>query len=186
MPKVNRVAPVVGILLAGAVLLGALEARKAFPQGRASGGDVKKAVCVIHPLGGNKVHGVITFTQRGNTVEVSGRVSGLAPGKHGFHVHEFGDCTSQDGMSAGSHFDPEKMPHGGPHDQKRHVGDLGNITADNSGTAEVKITDKVIQLSGRHSIIGRSIIVHAKEDNLKDIASAGGRIGCGVIGIAKP
>jgi Cu-Zn family superoxide dismutase len=89
-------------------------------------------------------------------------------------------------MSAGGHFDPEHQPHGGPKSHKRHVGDLGNITADESGKAKIKKTDKVIQLNGPHSIIGRSIIVHAKEDDLKNIASAGPRIGCGIIGIAKP
>ena len=91
-------------------------------------------------------------------------------------------------MSAGGHFDPEHQPHGGPHSAKRHVGDLGNVTANGRGVAEIKITDSVVQLHGPHSIIGRSLIVHAKADDLKSqpAGNAGDRIACAVIGIAKP
>ncbi len=79
-------------------------------------------------------------------------------------------------------------PHGGPHDAERHVGDLGNLTADENGKATVKLEDKMLGLFGPHSIIGRSLIVHAKADDLKSqpAGNAGGRIACAVIGIAKP
>jgi Cu-Zn family superoxide dismutase len=147
---------------------------------------VKKAICVIHGLGDSKVSGVVTFTQHGHDVEISGKIKGLTPGKHGFHVHEFGNCNSKDGLSAGGHFNPGMKDHGGPEAHDRHVGDLGNIEANDDGVATIKTTDKMIALNGAHSIIGRSIIVHAKEDNLKDIKSAGARIAGGVIGIAKP
>jgi len=60
-------------------------------------GLTKKGICVIQPLGGSKVEGVVTFTQRDGFVEVSARVTGLAPGLHGFHIHEFGDCSMADG-----------------------------------------------------------------------------------------
>jgi Cu-Zn family superoxide dismutase len=185
MLRGKRIAIILLALVAPTFLLSAAEKKEAAREA-AKEQMVTKAVCVIHGLGTNKVHGMVTFTQKGKDVMVEGKVMGLTAGKHGFHVHEFGDCSSADGLSAGGHFDPEHQPHGGPHSQKRHVGDLGNITADDSGTAVVRITDSVVQLNGPHSIIGRSIIVHAKEDNLKDIASAGARIGCGVIGIAKP
>jgi Cu-Zn family superoxide dismutase len=79
------------------------------------------------------------------------------------------------------------MPHGGPGDEKRHVGDLGNIQADAEGKALIHIRDKVISLSGRNSIIGRALVVHGKADDLKSQPSgdAGDRVACGVIGLAK-
>ena len=145
-----------------------------------------KAICVMSPLSDSKVSGVITFTQKGAEVEITGSISGLTPGEHGFHVHEFGDLTSKDGKSTGGHFNPDGKKHGGPHDKDRHVGDLGNIKADNKGVATLNMKDKVIQLDGPHSIIGRGLIVHAKADDEKSQPSgdAGGRVGGGVIGIA--
>ncbi len=156
-------------------------------QAPAAAGGVTKAVCVLHHTKDNKAHGVIHFTVMGDEVEVKGEIMGLTPGEHAFHVHEFGDCSSPDAMSAGGHFNPDKQPHGGPHSAKRHVGDLGNIKADASGKAVIDIRDKLIKLHGPHSIIGRSLIVHAKADDLKSqpAGDAGARVACGVIGVAK-
>jgi Cu-Zn family superoxide dismutase len=186
MPKVNKAGGILLALLVPVFLLSAADKKKPKKDKHKKADQVKKAICLVHPLGDSKVYGTVSFAVKGKSVEVTGTIKGLTPGKHGFHVHEYGDCSSKDGMSAGSHFDPEHMPHGGPHSEKRHIGDLGNIEADENGVAEIKITDSKIKLNGPHSIIGRSIIVHAKEDDLKDIKSAGARIGCGVIGIAKP
>jgi Cu-Zn family superoxide dismutase len=147
----------------------------------------QKAVCVLHPLGDHKAHGIVVFSVKGNEIQVTGKVEGLTPGEHGFHVHEFGDCSSPDGMSTGGHFNPTKEKHGGPHSPMRHVGDLGNIKADGRGVATINVTDRMIKLSGPNSIIGRALIVHAKADDLKTdpAGDAGGRIACGVIGVAK-
>jgi len=146
-----------------------------------------KAVCVVHPLKDSQAHGILVFTQEGDKVAITGEIVGLTPGKHGFHVHEFGDCSSPDGMSAGGHFNPDKEKHGGPHAKERHVGDLGNIDAYASGKAVIKMTDTLVQLHGPHSVIGRAIIVHAKADDFttQPTGDAGGRVGCGVIGVAK-
>jgi Cu-Zn family superoxide dismutase len=147
----------------------------------------KKAIAVLQALGGSGVKGTITFTQQDGSVAIAGEITGLTPGEHAFHVHEFGDCSSADGMSAGPHFNPDGKKHGGPHDEDRHVGDLGNLKADDDGKVTVNMEDKIIQLSGPHSIVGRSLIVHAKADDLKSqpAGDAGGRIACAVIGIAK-
>jgi Cu-Zn family superoxide dismutase len=149
---------------------------------------VTYAIAVVDGLGDHKAKGKVTFTQTDDGVEIVGEFTGLQPGKHGFHVHEFGDCSMADGKCAGAHFNPEGAPHAGPEDAKRHVGDLGNLEADGQGHASYKRTDKLIALNGPHSIIGRSLIVHAKADDLKSQPSgdAGDRIGCGVIGIGDP
>ena len=150
---------------------------------------VTYAIAMVEGLGDHKVKGKVTFTQTGDGVEIVGEFTGLQPGKHGFHVHEFGDCSMADGKCAGGHFNPEGMPHAGPDDAKRHVGDLGNLEADGQGHATYKRTDSMIKLGGPHSVIGRSIMVHAKPDDFKTQqppGNAGDRIGCGVIGIGDP
>jgi superoxide dismutase, Cu-Zn family len=148
----------------------------------------KKAVAVIHGFGDHPVKGVIQFMATDDGVEIVGEISGLKPGQHGFHIHEFGDCSSADPKCHGGHFNPDKKKHGGPTDEERHVGDLGNITANGRGVAEVRMTDRLIRLSGARSIIGRSVIIHAKADDLKSQPSgdAGDRIAGGVVGIADP
>jgi superoxide dismutase, Cu-Zn family len=141
------------------------------------------AVCVLMPTKGHDVQGTIMLTQKAGGVQVIGEVRGLTPGKHGFHIHQFGDLRSDDGMSAGGHYNPENNPHAGPHDAKRHAGDLGNITADQDGKAMVNIMMDGLKV---HFAIGRSIVVHAKEDDLKSQPSgdAGARAAVGVIGVA--
>lgn len=150
---------------------------------------VTYAIAMVEGLGDHKVKGKVTFTQTDDGVEIAGDFTGLQPGKHGFHVHEFGDCSMADGKCAGGHFNPEGAPHAGPDDAKRHVGDLGNLEADGQGHATYKRTDKMISLNGPHSVIGRALIVHAKPDDFKTQnppGNAGDRIGCGVIGIGDP
>ena len=146
-----------------------------------------QAVAVLLPTEGSKVKGTITFTKTGGGIRVQGQITGLAPGKHGFHVHEFGDVTSPDGSSAGGHFNPTGAPHGGPDAEKRHAGDFGNVEADQSGTAKVEFEDKLITLEGAKSILGRGLVVHAKADDLKSQPSgdAGARVAVGVIGVGK-
>ncbi|XP_053398246.1 superoxide dismutase [Cu-Zn]-like [Mercenaria mercenaria] len=114
-----------------------------------------KAVCVLK--GDGKVEGVITLSQEDDCVHVTGNIKGLEDGKHGFHVHQFGDNTNGC-TSAGAHFNPDGKEHGGPDDAERHVGDLGNVTCA-GGDCRVDIKDKMISLTGANSIIGRTIVV---------------------------
>jgi Cu-Zn family superoxide dismutase len=146
-----------------------------------------KAICVLYPTKGNNVSGTITFIPTEKGVLVKADLQGLTKGKHGFHIHDFGDCSADDGNSAGGHFNPEGKSHGAPMDMSRHDGDMGNIEADESGKGHLEYTDPMMMLSGPHSIIGRSVIVHQNEDDLKTqpTGNAGARIACGVIGVAK-
>ena len=146
--------------------------------------EAKKAVAVLTPASGSKVMGLVTFTKSGDSVKVVANVTGLTPGKHGFHIHEFGDCSAPDATSAGGHYNPTDDPHAGHDADERHMGDLGNIEADASGKATVNLTDKKIDLD---KVIGKAVIVHEKADDLKTqpTGDAGGRVACGVIGLAK-
>ncbi len=149
--------------------------------------QVHPAVCVLSPTQGSEVSGTVTFTPVSGGVKVVVDLKGLSKGKHGIHIHEFGDCTSPDGSSAGGHFNPAMKNHGAPMDAMRHAGDMGNIEADDSGNAHLEYVDNTISLTGDASVIGRSVVVHKGEDDLKTQPSgnSGPRVAYGVIGIAK-
>lgn len=147
--------------------------------------SIQKAIAVLHPTKGNNVTGVVTFVKGPDGIKVTAHIIGLTPGKHGFHIHEFGDCSSDDALSSGGHFNPSNMQHGAPTAGQRHAGDFGNITADSTGTANFEWLDKMITFDGPGSIIGRGLIVHAAEDDLttQPTGNAGVRVACGVIGV---
>lgn len=158
----------------------------AWPEEKGQAGGTTNAITVVHGFGTSPIKGVVRFTATDDGVVIRGEITGLMPGKHAFHIHEFGDVT--DGKCSGGHFNPEKKKHGGPDSAERHVGDLGNITADETGKAVIDMKDKQVALSGSHSIIGRAVIIHAKADDLKSdpAGNAGDRIAGGVVGIANP
>ncbi len=146
------------------------------------------AVCILRPVGDSGVTGLVNFWNMENGVRVVGKVTGLTPGKHGFHVHEYGDLRdTATGKSAGGHFNPENAPHGARTAEQRHVGDLGNIEANDQGVAEFDFRDQRIAMNGGHSILGRGLVVHAKEDDFgQPTGNAGARVAFGVIGVADP
>ena len=133
------------------------------------------------------VKGTILFMQKpGTKTLIKGRVTGLTKGDHGFHIHEFGDM-SKGCESMGAHYNPDSVDHGGIDDG--HVGDLGNINAGDDGVAEFTIKAHRVDLIGDRSVVGRGIVVHAKQDDLGQGAdaeslktgNAGDRLACGVI-----
>lgn len=145
--------------------------------------DSSKAMCQIVPIGDSEVEGLINFVQYGKTVKIVGEITGLEPGQHGFHIHESGDLSdTQTGKSTGGHYNPTDEPHGRMSDAKRHVGDLGNIVANQEGVAIIEKKDDIISLSGEHSIIGRAIVVHADADQFtQPTGDAGARVAFGKI-----
>ena len=140
------------------------------------------AMAQLEPKSGSQVTGLVAFRQVGDEVLVTGMIKNLKPGKHGFHIHDKGDCSSPDAASAGAHFNPSNQHHGGPDTTEHHAGDLGNIEANEAGIAQLNWKGK-LSLSGNDSIVGKSIVVHEKEDDLKTDPSgnSGARIGCGAI-----
>ena len=152
------------------------------------------AVCIMNPDGGSGVNGLVKITHpKGGKSKINVRITGLAEGQHGFHIHQFGNLT-EECKTAGPHFNPNKRLHGGPTDEEgsRHVGDLGNVTAGADGVAEHEFEDSLVELWGENTVFGRSFVVHAGVDDLgkgghelsSTTGNAGGRLACGVIGIS--
>ncbi len=150
---------------------------------RAEENKTLKYICELKATQGNQVKGFVKFIQRKHSVTIRAHVVGLTPGKHGFHIHECGDCSAPDGSSAKGHFNPGKHHHGGPSAEERHAGDLGNLNANDKGVAEYERTDSTIHMTGGDSILNKAVIVHEKVDDYKTqpTGNAGARIACGVI-----
>jgi Cu-Zn family superoxide dismutase len=143
------------------------------------------ASATLDPTKGNNASGSATFRQTGDAVRVVADVQGLNPGQqHGFHIHEAGDCSSGDGMSAKGHFNPQGAPHGDPLSGAHHAGDLPALRADSNGRAHVDVTLSGLTVAaGPNSVVGRGLIVHAQPDDYRTqpTGNSGARIACGVI-----
>jgi superoxide dismutase, Cu-Zn family len=167
---IKRIAPIAAALLVSACA--------GFPGG-------PSATAQLMPTKGNTTSGTVTFTQKGNTVLVAAEVRGLAPNKeHGFHIHDKGDCSSGDGLSAGGHFNPTGKAHGA-HDQgDHHAGDLASLMADANGVARLSYTSTAFTVGeGVSNILGRGLIVHRDPDDFKTqpTGNSGPRLACAVI-----
>ena len=144
------------------------------------------ASALLAPTTGNTARGTVTFTQMGDKVRVSAQLTGLKPNaEHGFHVHEKGDCSSGDGMSAGGHFNPAAKPHGNYHaGGERHAGDMPNVKSDAQGNASATFETTGMTIGGGAAdIVGRGLIVHRDPDDYKSqpAGNAGPRLACAVI-----
>jgi Cu-Zn family superoxide dismutase len=148
-------------------------------------GGGPSAVANLESTKGNTAKGTVTFTQVGDKVRVSAQLSGLkADGEHGFHVHEKGDCSSGDGMSAAGHYNPAGKAHGAVSAADHHAGDMPNVKADSYGNASVTFEVPGLTIgSGAADIVGRGLIVHRDPDDYKSqpAGNAGPRIACAVI-----
>lgn len=137
------------------------------------------------------VCGTVVFsspTQRGSSglTQVDYSIAGLTEGLHALHVHEA--PVDPDCASTGGHWNPDSNNHGGNLDAQRHIGDLGNILADDTGKAEGTLLARV-PLRGRRGIEGLAVVVHEGTDDLglggdagsRAVGNAGKRPGCGTI-----
>ncbi|MBI4464253.1 MAG: superoxide dismutase family protein, partial [Acidobacteria bacterium] len=122
------------------------------------------AHAALQPTQGNTVQGTVHFEESGGETHVEISLAGLPPGKHGFHIHETGDCSAPDASSAGGHFNPAGKPHGAPGAAEHHIGDLGNVEADAEGKVTADLHFDFLSLEGPNSIIGKAVVVHAGED----------------------
>ena len=133
----------------------------------------------------SKISGSAAFNEENGGLTVVAELTNLPPGKHGFHIHENGSCADA-GKAAGGHFNPDKMMHGYmPKDgmEHAHPGDMGNLEADADGKATVKVFLAGVSLKdGKYAVMGKSVVVHEKEDDFgQPTGNAGARIGCGII-----
>lgn len=183
-----------GLVMAGVVGLSSATAQQEKVRTKKRGefaklkvAPVTKAIASMIPTKDSDVKGWVTFTRVGDKVEVRAEITGLTPGDHGFHIHEYG-VWSEDGMASGGHYNPTNMPHAGHDAEERHVGDLGNITADENGVGRLVLEDSGLRFFGPTSILGRGVVVHEKADDLKSqpAGDAGPRLAIGVIGVANP
>lgn len=147
---------------------------------------------------GSDVRGTITFTDTdgSDAVRVTGTITGLTPGDHGFHLHRDPTCddadSDDDGAlepagAAGPHWDPlGTNNHAGPDTpfDERHAGDMGNITAGSDGTARVDLVADGLSVDGQYSVRGHALMVHSDRDDLETDpgGNSGTRVGCGVVG----
>jgi len=140
----------------------------------------------LQPTTGNSAAGAVWFIADGADVRIRGRITGLKPNQeHGFHVHEKGDCSSGDGMSAGGHFNPGGKPHGPPGGE-HHAGDLPALKADAAGNAT--LDGRVRGLAGPTDFAGKALVVHLAPDDYttQPTGNSGARIACGVIAATPP
>jgi superoxide dismutase, Cu-Zn family len=148
--------------------------------------STSRAHAELSPTEGSDVQGSLTFTDENGAVRLTGTISGLEPGsQRGFHIHEFGDCSAPDAMSAGGHWNPEGHDHGRRSYGEFHAGDMDNVIADDTGslTLDFLLSGLEIGTGGARDIVGKSVIVHKGADDYvsQPTGDAGPRAACGVI-----
>lgn len=146
--------------------------------------QIERAVAELEPTEGHSARGRVVFTpdESGSVMKVRVELSGLQPGKHGFHIHTTPDCAG-DGSAAGGHFNPQDVAHGAPGEPPHHIGDMGNVTANADGEVSTTLTFEKLAFSGPDNILNRPVIVHGGADDLQSQPSgdAGPRVACGII-----
>ena len=150
----------------------------------------RTSICQIRGTNDDEIKGYITFTELKNKMKIDIDIYNMPPGKRGFHIHNKGNL--REGCSSlCSHFNPTNKKHGKLNSVNSHAGDLGNIVVDEYGTTKTTIYSRFLRNSGKFNIIGRSVVIHEKEDDLGKgdneeslkTGNAGARIACGLIGI---
>jgi superoxide dismutase, Cu-Zn family len=134
--------------------------------------------------------GTVQLSDGADGLTLTVDVQGLAPGEHGFHLHESGSCepaANQEGQmaaagGAGGHFDPESTgAHAGP-EGEGHKGDLPVMEVGSDGMAMEELTAPRLTVADAR---GKALMIHAGGDNYSDqpkpLGGGGGRVACGVV-----
>ena len=164
------------------------ESKEAMEETTNAPAAVKNPTITVNltPKGNSEMTGVVKFEEMEGVVHMEAGFENVTQGKHAIHFHEFGDCSAEDGSSAGGHWNPTNEDHGKWGVAPFHRGDIGNFEADNNGNATMKIQTDLWCLGCVDPIkdlVGKSIIIHAGEDDCTSQPSgnAGARIACGVV-----
>ena len=146
--------------------------------------EVKEISVILDQKNSSGVQGEVVFSEKNNIVSMVSTVSGLTPGTHAIHIHMKSDCSSDDGKSAGGHWNPMSRKHGEWGDSEGyHKGDIGNFIADSNGKAIVKFSTEqwcIECYDENKNIIGKAVIIQQGEDDMTSQPSgaAGSRISC--------
>ncbi len=154
-------------------------------------GSAPHAEATLAAKSGSGTSGTAAFSVENGQVVMRINIVGATPGEHAFHVHEVGDCSSDDGKSAGGHWNPTAQDHGKLGESVQfHYGDTGNVTIAEDGTGSAEISGSVWTLGdgGQGDVVGRAVVVHAGADDFvtQPTGAAGGRVACGVIEMHEP
>ena len=137
---------------------------------------------------GSSMTGKAELTEVSEGVKVVVDVKHITPGIHGVHIHEVADCSAEDASTAGEHFNPEGHPHALPDDERRHLGDLGNLVAvgqDGEGRLEVVVPGATLEPGSPRSLLNRALVVHADRDTGEQPSGdSGARLGCAELTVA--
>ncbi len=159
------------------------------PPAPSAAAPATSATATLTGQAGSGIHGTVSFQAMPPGVHVEARVEGAAPGSHGFHLHETGDCSAADFSSAGGHFNPTGVAHGGPQADPHHAGDLGNLEIGADGTGTVSVHSDLLAIGeGPNAVVGRAVVFHEQADDFatQPTGNAGGRLACGVIAAGPP
>lgn len=129
--------------------------------------NLRKGIVIFRCEAGEN-HGYATLEEISpkGSVKIYVHVEGFkSRGKHGFHIHRNGN-TKCGSKSLCDHYNPTNQNHGDLNEFHSHIGDLGNITSNSKGMIDQRLISNRIRLSGTRSVYGRSMIIHADEDDL--------------------
>jgi len=180
-------------IVVGLLLLSAACGGGSYDEGATSGestpAETAETVMVarasLESKSGSDVNGSATFSAAAGRVQLEVHVNNLPEGVHAAHIHAVGDCNSDDGKSAGGHWNPGEMDHGEWAMPPHHLGDLGNLEPDANGHATMTMETELwtIGTGADNDVVGKAIIIHAGADDFtsQPTGNAGGRIACGVI-----
>ncbi len=145
-----------------------------------------EANAIIEAKSDSDTSGSVNFSEINGIVTMTANISGLSAGNHAIHIHAIGDCSAADGTSAGGHWNPTNVDHGKWGQNPFHIGDIGNIVADEDGNGTITRETDLWCIGcddETKNIVGKAIIIHAGPDDFtsQPAGAAGPRIGCGEI-----
>lgn len=157
--------------------------------GTAVAAEIRVPMKMLGESGGGVVAGMVSISETPYGLVFTPSLAGLAPGLHGFHVHENGSCDAAQkdgkpvpGLAAGGHYDPLSSKHHGLPWGDGHLGDLPALVVDTAGNASNPVLAPRLKLA---DLKGRSLMIHVGGDNHADhpamLGGGGARLVCGPI-----